>query len=277
MFGIVYCATNKINNKVYIGQTTQNLNKRIKQHFRDCYRRKTYFYSALLLYKAEDFLWEEIDQASSKEELNQKEIYWITKYKANDRSLGYNTHEGGCGGAQTNPEVLLAMSIATKGKILSEEIKKKISIANKGKRIGKENPMYGRAGWNKGLKTGPLSAEHKRKVGKAHRGIKKSEECKEKIRQKAIGRIVSREVVEKIRQKKIGSHVSPQALINLQESKKCKRKPVQCVESRRIYSYVNDAETETGINKEVIRQCCLGHYKTAGNFHWQWVDITIRK
>lgn len=70
------------------------------------------------------------------------------------------------------------------GKQHSEETKKKISEANKGrlkgikqtdehieKRIpwkgdGSKNPMYGKSPWNKGKKIGPQSADVRRKKGK---------------------------------------------------------------------------------------------------------------
>ena len=60
-----------------------------------------------------------------------------------------------------------------KGHTVSEEVRKKISKANKGKSRNKGKPS-----WNKGKY---LSEEHKRKISEALKGIPLSEERKKKI------------------------------------------------------------------------------------------------
>lgn len=97
MYGIIYKATNLINNKVYIGQTIRRLEERIYYHY---YRAEheleithTHFINAIRKYGKENFQWEQIDQADSQEELNNKEIYWIQYY--NSIENGYNIQNGG--------------------------------------------------------------------------------------------------------------------------------------------------------------------------------------
>ena len=56
---IIYKATNKINGKVYIGQTTNSLSYRRDQHFREakCIKRKTvYFHNAISKYGEDNFI-----------------------------------------------------------------------------------------------------------------------------------------------------------------------------------------------------------------------------
>jgi len=36
IYGIIYCVRNKINNKIYIGQTTRTACKRVQEHFLGC-------------------------------------------------------------------------------------------------------------------------------------------------------------------------------------------------------------------------------------------------
>ena len=88
MIGI-YKITNLINGKVYIGQS-QNIESRFKEHLyhhnasnigRDIYK-----------YKAENFSFEILEECS-KEELDEKEDYYIYKY--NSIENGYNLIKGG--------------------------------------------------------------------------------------------------------------------------------------------------------------------------------------
>lgn len=101
---IIYKATNLINNKIYIGQTTESLETRIGKHWRKAkseYSRgltSVYFHNALLKYGLENFKWEVIDTANNIDELNDKEIYWIDKLQAQIKGIGYNETSGGKSG-----------------------------------------------------------------------------------------------------------------------------------------------------------------------------------
>lgn len=57
---------------------------------------------------------------------------------------------------------------------------------------------------------------------------------------------------------------------NVHESNRSKR--VKCVETGTIYNSTRQAEVETGVNHGNISQCCLGKRKTAGGYHWEFVD-----
>lgn len=50
----------------------------------------------------------------------------------------------------------------------------------------------------------------------------------------------------------------------------CVRKPVICVETGKQYESATDAFKQTGIRH--ISECCNGKLKTAGGFHWKYVD-----
>lgn len=84
--GYIYCITNKVNGKKYIGQTTATIKKRMSQHFSKSKQRKYAIYLAIQKYGKENFIIEEIEKIESynKEELiellNDKEIYYIKKY-----------------------------------------------------------------------------------------------------------------------------------------------------------------------------------------------------
>lgn len=93
MEGIIYKYTNKINGKVYIGQTVDE-ERRIKNH------KKLYgdslFHRAIKKYSFDGFDYDVIERVDESL-LNQQEIYWISYYKSNDIQFGYNLTSGGEG------------------------------------------------------------------------------------------------------------------------------------------------------------------------------------
>lgn len=114
MFGYIYKTTNTINNKIYIGQ-----------HKSSIFEPLNYIGSGTLLSRAinkygiENFKNELICECMSQEELDEKEIYWISFYNSTDLSIGYNITDGGRGGAGPR----------------SDETKEKIRLANTGKTL----------------------------------------------------------------------------------------------------------------------------------------------
>jgi len=94
MNGIIYSGYNQITDKRYIGATTGDLDKRIREHLdTGVSNNSTFFTSELLLYGLEKYLFEVIDTAETTDELAQKEIYYINKY--NTFHDGYNSDRGG--------------------------------------------------------------------------------------------------------------------------------------------------------------------------------------
>lgn len=122
---IIYKATNKINGKVYIGQTVRSLQERMAEHTRHT---GTAFDKALNKYGLDAFDVEQIDSATSVDELNQKEIYWIGFYDCVVPN-GYNMCEGGGN---------------TKGFHHSEESKRKMAELRAGSFLGESNPFFGK-------------------------------------------------------------------------------------------------------------------------------------
>lgn len=49
-------------------------------------------------------------------------------------------------------------------------------------------------------------------------------------------------------------------------------KPVQCIETGVIYPSLIETQRKTGIFATSIKQVCKGRQKTAGGYHWQYIE-----
>lgn len=93
---IVYKIYNDIDDKIYIGITTRTLNERWNEHRSRIEERKhCHLYAAMLKYGIEHFFIEKIDEATTKEELYQKEEYYIKLWDTQNKEKGYNMTPGG--------------------------------------------------------------------------------------------------------------------------------------------------------------------------------------
>ena len=150
-----------------------------------------------------------------------------------------------------------------KGRVLSEETRRKIGVANKGK-------CKGRVPWNKGI---PMDEETKGKLRQLNVGEKNpfygrkhSKESIEKMRESHKN--MSEETKEKIRESK--KNLSKESRYKLSESSTKHR--VLCIETNVIYRNAKEASVKTRVHKDSIGNCCRGTQKTAGGYHWQYLD-----
>lgn len=98
---VIYKIENRIDGKVYIGQTKQRLKDRLAKHRYKLKRgSKLHLYSAMRKHGIDNFEVTIIDEfeSSDSEALDAAEIYWIDYYKSTDRAFGYNYESGGSHG-----------------------------------------------------------------------------------------------------------------------------------------------------------------------------------
>ena len=147
---IVYIHINKINLKVYIGQTCQKPNKRWRNG-QGYINQNTYFANAIKKYGWDNFEHIILEENLTKSQADFYEQMYIKTYKSTDRDKGYNLTYGGG------------------GMLASEETRKKMS-QNHANVSGINAPMYGKN--IKDFMTEEAYAEWLRKIReyfKAHR------------------------------------------------------------------------------------------------------------
>lgn len=131
MYGVIYKITNKINGKTYVGKTTIPINQRMASH--RC--ADTVIGKAIRKHSWENFIVEVLEECDTKEQLNEREIFWIAALNCKTPN-GYNRSDGGDGptGYICSNETRTKLSAASKGRKKSPEHRAKIGAGNRGKK-----------------------------------------------------------------------------------------------------------------------------------------------
>ena len=132
----VYKITNKVTGKIYIGITNQGSGARYRHHWYEArIGESAPIHKSMAKYGEENFTLEIIDFADTYEELKEKEKFWIKELNSMDRKIGYNLTEGGDGtfGKTHSEETKEKIRQKAIGRKVSDETKKKMSEARKGK------------------------------------------------------------------------------------------------------------------------------------------------
>lgn len=273
----VYIHENKINGKRYVGQTCQKPEERWDsgRGYKTC----TYFYNAIQKYGWNEFEHIIFVDNLNKEEANEIEQYLIKFYDTMNPQNGYNLTKGGEG---------------ISGFKMTEEQKKKISMAQTGKEV---------------------SEETRRKIGEIHRGMKHTDEAKEIMREKHKKENLSKETLEKMSNtakerlsipennpffgkhhtdevRKLLSDITKDRLSNKENhpmygkshNEETKKKLREASNTKsiiqfsltkdviKIFDSTRGAERETGVAHQHIIKCCKSEpfKKTAGGYYWMY-------
>lgn len=145
---MIYRAHNKTNDKSYVGQTSQTLERRIKGHQDP--RNKTIFSKALKKWGVDAFEWTILDNCITSKDADEKERFYINKFYSHYKKSGYNQSIGGA---------------SRRGWKHKQSTKAK---------------MRGRVPWNKGL-TGLCSPWNRGKSGWTVKSPKRQQELREQV------------------------------------------------------------------------------------------------
>ena len=205
------------NNKVYIGITKQKPEKRWGNG--KGYKHNDYIQNAINKYGWQNIKHKILYKNLTKEEAEEKEIKLIAYYKSNKKEYGYNIENGGhinCVSEETKKK----LSIANKGKIVSKETRQKMSKNNAKIWLGKK-----------------INDEIRRKMSESHKGKQGNNK----------GKVLKT------------------------------RKKVICIETNIIYDSITIASNITKINSAHISEVCNGTRKSAGKInnkklHWKYME-----
>jgi len=121
MNGEIYIIKNYINEKVYIGQTTQGSEIRFKQHLKLLKSNHVQLiHKAIKKYGKENFYYEVLESNIDLSKLDEREEYWIKKY--NSFVDGYNLCAGGGQTRKPMSEKLINNYEVIKNRYISEDI-----------------------------------------------------------------------------------------------------------------------------------------------------------
>jgi group I intron endonuclease len=135
--GYVYMLKNKINGKIYIGQTIRPIKRRLEEHRSGESSKCRALYSAIKKHGWDNF--EKDYYECPDEDLNFDEELLVREMMTISTN-GYNLREGGGSRGKHSKESKQKMRIATLGKKRSEETKQRCKEA----KTGKNNPNYGK-------------------------------------------------------------------------------------------------------------------------------------
>lgn len=242
----IYCYTNKVNNKKYVGQIcrkAKTLKHRHNEHISNSYNTKRQhdynmpFHNAIRKYGIENFTFEVLKVCNNSQECDYWEKYYIENLNTlSSNNNGYNLSSGGSNGN------------VFKGKTEEEikEWKDKISKTLTGKMSGENNPFYGK---------------------------KHTEETKEKMKK-------NHKKLEGKNSPLYGTHLSEERKQQMSEERKgannyCAKKIIQYnkdMEIIKIWDYIKEASDSLNIAGTSISACCRGKRKTAGGFIWRYYE-----
>lgn len=153
---LVYKISNTINDKIYIGQTCRNINQRFSEHKSIRKTEKPHcvkLVNAFHKYGKNNFVIDLIVSCEDQSTADFLERFWITTYDSIEN--GYNIVEGGSVHKQSE-ETKKKIGLASKGRNVgrkhSDETKALYSIQRKGKKHSKE--------WSENIGKGKLTGRH---------------------------------------------------------------------------------------------------------------------
>lgn len=124
---MIYKITSLIDGRVYIGQTTTSdfsLAKRIsiyrgdvRKYLRGKYLSRSKIIRAMAKYGFGNFSFEIIEKVESQEQLDAKEVFWISHYNSTDRRIGFNIQKGGWGVGKHSESSKRIMSEIAMGRV----------------------------------------------------------------------------------------------------------------------------------------------------------------
>lgn len=139
----IYSIRNKINNKMYIGQTS-DYHKRVSHHLSSLRRNKSHnrhLQAAFLLYGEDSFEFSIVEKCNV-DMLDEREMFWIEHYDSYNNGYNLDIGGGGIRGYKYTDEQKAKISKALKGRVFSDETRRRMSEGH-ADFSGEKSPMFG--------------------------------------------------------------------------------------------------------------------------------------
>lgn len=236
---LIYKYTNKINGKVYIGQTHTTLEQRAQSNGHN-YISSPKFYKAIQKYGWENFIPTIIETVETQDKANECEMLYIAIYRNVEDEFGYNISLGGQSGA------------------ITKDVKKKISEKAKERYKDKsKNPMFGRR----------HSDESKVKMSNAHTGEKnpmygktwtETQRLFSGTKGKKLNLTEAQRDILRNNARKLGKEVG--------------LRPVRCIEDNLTFESITSAANVYSVTKSTLTGHLKGRQLSCANKHFEYLD-----
>lgn len=268
---MVYCHTNLSNGKRYVGITHLKTYKRWGREGSG-YKNCTLFWKAIKKYGWSGFNHTVLHNNLSKEEAEALEIKYIADWKLTNSKFGYNLLEGG--NANIPSEQTRNKFADSIRRHYSEHPETKEKIKNTLKRYN-SNPEIKKIQSERTKRTYKERPEIIEKIrATVKRNYKERPDILEKMKACWDKRRNDPNYKNKCRERALRLYrENPDLRKRLSDAHKGQgAKAVLCVELNKVFSSITEASHQTRTNYSSIRAVLKGIQKTAGGYHWQYVE-----
>ena len=289
-YGVIYVATQRESGKQYVGQTIRSIEERWAGHCEPNKRDGQVIAKAIAKYGKDTFDVSMLDWASSKEELDHKEKFWIA-FLDTRVPEGYNLKEGGAN-SKPHPDSVAKMAATKRGQKLPDNhpFKQKGAkpwnfrkMTPEQKEANRERALARYAsGW-----VHPMKGKHHTEESRAKIKAKRAQQVladdhpfRQKGNQWSKGMKHTPEQVEAHRQMMKAGYAEGRFKTNKGKSFPASHKAIQCIETGKIYVSMLEAAKELKPGRPMSRDyrgivSSLGTAaktgKIAYGFHWRYV------
>lgn len=248
----IYQIRNKINGKIYIGQS-KNVQKRICIH-KNKYSGCRYLSNAIKYYGWENFEVSILEQIDDLSKLTKREQYWLDKLRAYNQDTGYN---------------ICHFARSSRGIKPSDEARAKMSISKTGKK--KSNEHVAKA-----------AASHYKKInqidevtGEIIYTWKSLTEASSALKIDASSISMCCRHRRRLAGGYAWRYIGDNSEIRTNNRFKRKINQIDIVTGKVIHTWnsIVEAAKFLSINKDSICKCCKHKLKTSGGYIWQYVEI----
>lgn len=240
----IYCITNNINGKQYVGLTTRTVNES-----KSYYGSGIHIKRAIKKYGKVNFSKDILEEITDEDKLSTCEQYWITELNTISPN-GYNLTDGGERGYTISAESLKSLRKKLKEFMLSDKNPRRGTTYSTEWKQNISNALTGRT----------LSKEHRDNLKKAKSNITvnpNSIKALKKYNKERKGKPISVEMIRKFQK----AQPTNTAVLQLDKN---------TGEVLNEYYSIHEAERQTNIWTSSISMCCSGKLKTSGGFNWEY-------